>query len=99
MLNVVDHDWRLTGQEQYLQDAAFVRKRYRRWSTEWDHDHCDFCMENFVEAPTADLDGRTEGYGAVGRGPEGQDDYYWVCDDCFSDFRARFGWKVISEQN
>jgi hypothetical protein len=90
----VDDDWRLMGQERYLQGAAFVRKPYKRRRASWEHDHCDFCQRKLVQAPTADLDSRTEGFAAVGRGPEGQDDYYWVCDECFSDFRDRFGWTV-----
>lgn len=76
--------------------AVFVRKPYKRWSESWDHDHCNLCMEKFVQAPTADLDARTEGYAAVGRGPEGQDDYHWVCGGCFSDFCDRFGWTVAA---
>jgi hypothetical protein len=40
-----------------------------------------------------DADTLTAGYAAIGRGPEGQDDYYWVCAECFKDFRARFEWK------
>ena len=41
-------------------------------------------------------DAVTEAYAAVGRGPEGQDDYYWVCGECFADFRDHFGWVVIA---
>jgi hypothetical protein len=38
---------------------------------------------------------QTEGYAAVGTGPEGQDGYHWVCDECFQDFRDRFEWTVV----
>ena len=38
---------------------------------------------------------QTEGYAAVGTGPEGQDDYHWVCAACFNDFHERFGWTVV----
>jgi hypothetical protein len=94
MLPSMDDDWRLMGQERYLKGAAFVRKPYTRWSVDWDHDHCDFCQRKFVEANghPEDDDEKTVGYAAVGTGPEGQDDYHWVCDDCFADFRERFGW-------
>ena len=47
----VDDDWRLMGQEGYLQGAVFVRKPYKEWSASWEHDHCDFCQSKFVQAP------------------------------------------------
>ena len=91
-------DWRLMGQERYLQGARFVHKPYRAWSESWEHDHCDFCTRKFVERGRVDVDTEavSDGYAAVGRGPEGQDDYYWVCDECFADFRDRFGWAVTA---
>ena len=43
----------------------------------WDHDHCAFCTREFVEkgAPSDDPDAQTAGYAAIGRGPQGEDDY------------------------
>jgi hypothetical protein len=96
MLVTVDDDWRLMGQERYLRDAVFVRKPYERANETWDHDHCEFCQRKFVEA-NAHADGddsATVGYAARRLGREGQDDYYWVCDDCFADFRERFSWTA-----
>jgi hypothetical protein len=37
-------------------------------------------------------------YAAIGRGPQGEDDYHWVCDECFADFRDRFGWTVVESE-
>jgi len=37
---------------------------------------------------------QTEGYLSVGTGPDGQDDYHWVCATCFNDFRECFEWSV-----
>ena len=31
---------------------------------------------------------------AVHYGYTTADRYYWVCEPCFRDFRARFGWTV-----
>jgi hypothetical protein len=96
----MDDDWRLQGQERFLQGASFVRKPYRASSDTWEHDHCDFCTRKFVESATGQSDDvATEGYAAIGRGPNGEDDYYWVCDECFADFRERFEWKVATVEH
>lgn len=36
------------GQEKWLQGAILVWKPYPKWSLEWDHDHCAFCSEKFM---------------------------------------------------
>jgi hypothetical protein len=100
----VDDDWRLDrGQDEYLRGATVVRKRYRAWSVTWDHDHCQFCWAKFVDPESSEAHGRlaredpeilTEGYATLGTGPEGQDDYHWICDRCFADFRERFAWHI-----
>lgn len=89
-------DWRVMGQERRLAGATFVRKPYRVWTETWEHDHCEMCARKFVESDSTREDSETvtAGFAAVGRGPKGEDDYYWVCDECFDDFRDRFGWKV-----
>jgi hypothetical protein len=80
-----DNDWRLQGQEKYLHGCQWTWKRYRKHSDEWDHDHCAFCSGKFMEPGTpAALD---EGYST-------KQDYYWVCETCFDDFKGRFGWTV-----
>jgi len=93
-------DWRLMGQERYLQGAAFRHKPYRAWRKDWEHDHCAFCTRKLVEegVTSDDPDAQTSGYAAVGRGPEGQDDYHWVCDNCFQDFRFKFRWTVVESE-
>ncbi|HLX31797.1 MAG TPA: hypothetical protein VKR79_03395 [Gaiellaceae bacterium] len=93
----MEGDWRLMGQERFLQDAVFRHKAYRAWREGWAHDHCAFCQRRLVEdvATSDDPDARSAGYAAVGRGPNGEDDYHWVCDDCFPDFRDQFNWSVI----
>ena len=48
-----------------------------------DHDHCAFCWAKFAEAS----DCLHEGYSTENR-------YYWVCEECFHDFKERFGWRV-----
>jgi hypothetical protein len=32
---------------------------------------------------------------AVDRGYVTEDDYHWVCETCFADFRVQFGWSSV----
>jgi hypothetical protein len=77
-------DWRLTGQEKFLKGVSLVKKPYRKYREDWDHDHCEFCWTKFSESPE-DLH---VGYTTL-------HDYHWVCQPCFNDFRQMFEWKVI----
>jgi len=103
----VEDDWRLTGQETYLQGATLVRKPYRAKGDASEHDHCAFCWAKFVDTSFSDAHAamarddsavQTEGYAAVGTGPGGQGDYHWVCVACFNDFRERFEWTVVVQR-
>jgi hypothetical protein len=87
---MADGDWRLTGQEGYLRGVTLVRRRYRRYrkNPEWDHDHCEFCWAKFM---IEDYPGVLhEGYATL-------DDYRWICDRCFDDFKELFDWKLAAE--
>lgn len=84
----MSEDWRLQGQERYLQGATLRRKAWLGSNESWDHDHCAFCGSKFVERP-GDL---REGYATV-------DEYHWICASCFSSFRDRFEWKVEEGPN
>lgn len=76
-------DWRLQGQERYLKGVVLERKLYRRYSPDWDHDHCEFCGAEFSEGDPATLQ---HGYAT-------SDDHHWICDGCFGDFRALLEWQ------
>jgi hypothetical protein len=78
-------DWRLTNQEKYLQGATLHWRRYRAPRPEWDHDHCEFCWATFFETPAPD---------ALQAGYTTDDEYRWICEVCFADFRDRFAWQV-----
>ena len=80
------NDWRLQGQEKYLKGIALERKKYHPYRDGWDHDHCEFCGAEFS----------LEGAGAFGFGYASPDNYHWICDNCFEDFKEKFDWKVIS---
>ncbi len=75
-------DWRLQGQDAYLTSVTLFRRAFRRRSTEWDHDHCEFCWTKFSEAPISD---------SIQEGYTTEDECRWVCPRCFDDFKQRFG--------
>jgi len=78
-------DWRRQNQEQVLLAAQLRRGPWRQYSPEWDHDHCEFCTAKF-SAREGDL---KSGYSTL-------DDYFWICETCFEDFREEFGFVVRS---
>jgi hypothetical protein len=80
------NDWRLQGQEKFLNDVVLQRKKYQRFREGWDHDHCEFCGAKFsLEIP----DSHEVGFATL-------DNYHWICDSCFHDFKDLFRWKVQS---
>ena len=86
MCPVSDDDWRLQGQESFLQGASLKLMPWRSKNPTWDHDHCEFCQTKLAGPEIADA--LHEGYGS-------EDLYRWVCSKCFEDFRERFQFKVI----
>lgn len=76
-------DWRRQGQKRYLRGLTWSHRKYQMRSPKSDHEHCEFCFAKFSENP-ADLQ---EGYTS-------QDNYRWVCEPCFRDFRDEMSWKL-----
>lgn len=76
--------------------AKFRRKRYYRWSENWDHDHCEFCWATFsVPGSGSSLPGTlNEGYAQTAYGTF-PDDYRWVCPECFERIHELAEWTVI----
>ena len=81
-------DWRLGNQQQYLQGATLHWRRYRAPRPDFDHDHCEFCWAKFAESSTV-ADSLQAGYTT-------DDQYRWICEPCFGDFRDRFAWRVAT---
>jgi hypothetical protein len=80
-------DWRLQGQERYLQGVTLRRSGYAAECRSNDHDHCEFWQAKFMVGGT---DGAlSEGYCTLDR-------YRWICCGCFHDFRERFNWQLAS---
>lgn len=82
---MTDTDWRLNGQENYLAGAVLFYRAWRQSRPNWDHDHCAFCGVKFAAF---------EGAGILHEGWTTDDEYHWICDTCFRDFRERFDWTV-----
>lgn len=78
------HDWRLQGQERYLFGVTIHLQKYLDRKTLTDHDHCEFCGNKFSDTIEGAL---TEGYTTL-------NDYWWICTDCYADFKADFKWII-----
>lgn len=78
-------DWRRQGQEAYLLGLRFQRKPYTKYRDDWDHDHCEFCGQKLAEYKADDV--LNEGYAT-------EDNYRWLCPECFDDFKEEFGWEL-----
>lgn len=82
-----EDDWRLSGQEGYLAGAALRWKSWSPRSQEWDHDHCVFCQAKFAQLGVPD---------ELHAGFTTTDDYHWICETCFGDFKERFQWTLAT---
>ena len=49
------------------------------------HDHCSFCLEKALTDKPCTF------YCT-------EDMYYWICEECFQDFREKFNWTVKSAE-
>ena len=79
-------DWRLFGQERYLTGVTLVHRQWRQSRPDWDHDHCEFCGEKFGGEHLGDV--LREAWTAP-------DEYRWICDGCFNDFKDQFQWRLV----
>lgn len=83
-MTVDSNDWRLQGQEKYLQGAVLQRKGYQAYRADWEHDHCEFCGAEFS----------LKTQGALQVGYASLDHYRWICEACFGDFKDVMGWTL-----
>lgn len=86
---IEEDDWRLRGQEEYLQKEEFRFKKFIPAHSSSLHAHCEFCWHKFMENPEGVKDCSQEGYCST-------DEKYWVCEECFQDFQEMFKWKLIN---
>jgi len=86
-INIVDDDWRLTNQEEYLKGVSLHWSQYTALSETWTHDHCEFCWAEFAEGDEP---------GTLQFGYTTRDRYRWICEKCFHDFREKFEWTLAT---
>lgn len=79
-------DWRITDQMDYMFRISLMKAHYKATPTN-DHDHCEFCFDEFSEEP----DCLHVGYCTP-------DQYRWICEECFSDFHEAFEWTVLADE-
>ena len=77
----------IAGPKKYLTGATLVRRPYRIYpkNEKWDHDHCAFCWAKFMVEELPEV--LHEGYCT-------EDEYHWICEACFDDFKVQFGWVL-----
>jgi len=95
-------DWRLENLETNpdLLGAKFVRKPYRAYRPDWEHDHCAGCWARLIE-PGVEIEGEPslhEGYAVTEEYPRGAD-YEWVCPSCFAEFGQDMGFVDVTPRN
>jgi hypothetical protein len=87
-----DDDWRLTDQEKDLSGVQLFFRTWTQTRPDWDHDHCQFCWTRFG---SEELKATQSGIEPVLRvGWTTANDYHWICETCFEDFRERFKWRT-----
>ena len=77
------NDWRLTNQEEYLYDAKVKRGEFKAAEQRLDHCHCAFCWDKFSEYE-----------GDLRNGYRTNDGRYWICEECYNDFKEMFRFEL-----
>ncbi|MEQ1887137.1 MAG: hypothetical protein ABL967_18895 [Bryobacteraceae bacterium] len=88
----------------------FQKEKWKQRSPRWTHDHCNFCSAQIREKPMdGDYpEGYVTRFFAVQEQPQTYEGWifepapttdnhadFWVCPDCFSQFREVFGWLTL----
>jgi len=76
----------------YLRGQSFVRKPYKAFRPDWEHDHCAVCGLKLMEAGAEVKNTLHEGYAITSDYQHGED-YEWVCAECFDASKDVMGWK------
>ncbi len=73
------NDWRLRNQLDYLYGVELFQVDYQQKSSEWEHEHCEFCWDKFSNE--------------IQKCYTTKDKYHWICTQCYNDFKEMFKWK------
>lgn len=82
-------DWRAENASD-LRGLTLHRRKYTKWSEDWDHDHCAACGAEFAEFDAPNI--QHEGYATGDDYPRGAA-YEWVCLRCFNDLKTEMEWS------
>ena len=82
---VDQNDPRLETDNSFLAQFHWKWKKWSQTRENWDHDHCEFCGAKFMNANGPNI--LHEGYATP-------DDYYWICSNCFNDFKQLYNWQM-----
>ena len=79
-------DWRLSrDQIKYLKNKKIIFQNYTSNNPLNDHDHCEFCFKKF-----------SNNYNDLGKGYSTLDNYIWICEECYKDFKSIFNWELVN---
>lgn len=84
---VNQEDWRLRGQEEYLQNATLYFCDFTPFSETWEHEHCEFCWAKFGP----ESENLHNGYRTV---PTNQKKSVWICPKYYADLKENFNWSI-----
>ncbi len=84
---LLEDDWRLQGQESYLNGKTLYWRNYSEKSQLNDHDHCDFCTDEISDLP----DTWHAGYSLL------DEPHATICQKCYEDFKKFFIGKQCQE--
>ena len=89
---VETNDWRLTkSHENIKKEKEWKFKIYTPRRETWEHEHCVLCGDKISQYENT----IHEGYTSTSKGRK---DYWWLCPECFNDFKEMFGWEVVEEK-
>ena len=71
-----------------LKGKTLLKKRFISPGPDWDHNHCAYCLAKF---------GENEEPKTIQEGYATEDNKYWVCQQCFADFRYIYQWTTKDE--
>lgn len=73
------------GQGEGMKNIKF---EYKDFLNLGEHEHCKFCWHKFMKNPNGQKDCSNQGYCST-------DGKYWVCEECYDDFKLLFNWKLV----
>lgn len=80
------NDWRLNGQEEIVMNAELKKETFNHNG----HEHCIFCWHKFMKHSEYQKNCSNHGYCTI-------DEKYWICDNCYNDFKNLFKWKLVKQ--